>query len=86
MWIIKILWSASATEKGTAILCDPAEIWLSVQHGQGTTTPKETTSVALGLISMERGKPSHTFFNTSVTSGGRPLMPVVFTCVTFTMF
>lgn len=63
MWVIKLLWRASATEKGTVSLCDPAEIRLSVQHGQSTTTPKETTSVALGLISMERGKPSHLFMH-----------------------
>lgn len=46
------------TEKGTKSFCDPAETELSVQPGQSTTAPKEAVSAALGLISMERGKPS----------------------------
>lgn len=45
-------------EKGAKSPCDPAETELSVQPGQSTTAPKETASAALGLISMERGKPS----------------------------
>lgn len=63
MWVIKLLWRASATEMGTVSLCDPAEIQLSVQCGQSTTAPKESTSVVLGLISKDRGKSSCLFMH-----------------------
>lgn len=63
MWVMKLLRRASATEKSTASLCDPAEIQLSIQRSWSTTTPKETTPVVLGPISAARGKPSRLFMH-----------------------